>query len=67
MWRSTTALLDTATAQAYPPDLLIKVPRNACRSLEFCRADEVIHIGQELAAAAADTLEELPGASLAGP
>lgn len=117
MWRSTTALLDTATAQrvmdspaaksvlsrfssalddtadggehaggglelprlgsfeimnrtidiaqsalarhmlaTYPPDLLIEVPRNACRSLEYHRAEEVIEIGQELAAAALDAL-----------
>ncbi|MDT5152100.1 MAG: hypothetical protein QOI01_3833 [Mycobacterium sp.] len=41
---------------AYPPDILIEVPRGAARSLEFHRADEVIDIGQELAAAALDTL-----------
>ena len=41
---------------AYPPDILIEVPRSAARSLEFHRADEVIDIGQELAAAALDTL-----------
>ncbi|MGN7782424.1 patatin-like phospholipase family protein [Mycolicibacterium sp. 22603] len=115
MWRSTTALLDTATAQrmmdspaaksvlgrfssaldetpvepaegvpalprlgsfeimnrtidiaqsalarhtlaTYPPDLLIEVPRTACRSLEYHRAEEVIEIGQELAAAALDAM-----------
>jgi NTE family protein len=43
------------TLAAYPPDLLIEVPRTACRSLEFYRAAEVIDIGQELAAAALDT------------
>ncbi len=116
MWRSTTALLDTATAQrmmdspaaksvlgrfssaldetpvepaegvpalprlgsfeimnrtidiaqsalarhtlaTYPPDLLIEVPRTACRSLEYHRAEEVIEIGQELAAAALDAMD----------
>ena len=41
---------------AYPPDLLIEVPRTAARSLEFHRAEEVIDVGQELAAAALDTL-----------
>ncbi len=115
MWRSTTALLDTATAQrmmdspaaksvlgrfssaldetpmepaegvpalprlgsfeimnrtidiaqsalarhtlaTYPPDLLIEVPRTACRSLEYHRAEEVIEIGQELAVAALDAM-----------
>lgn len=40
----------------YPPDLLIEVPRSACRSLEFHRAAEVIDVGGELTAAALDTL-----------
>ncbi|WP_018598830.1 patatin-like phospholipase family protein [Mycobacterium sp. 155] len=40
---------------AYPPDLLIEVPRTVCRSLEFHRAAEVIGIGQELAARALDS------------
>jgi NTE family protein len=44
------------TLAAYPPDLLIEVPRTAARSLEFHRAEEVIDVGQELAAAALDTL-----------
>jgi NTE family protein len=42
---------------AHPPDLLIEVPRTACRSLEFHRATEVIDIGHELAARALKTLE----------
>lgn len=54
------ALMRHALA-AHPPDLLIEVPRTAARSLEFHRADEVIEIGQELAAAALDTL--IPGSS----
>lgn len=40
----------------YPPDLLIEVPRTACRSLEFHRAAEVIDVGHELAERAIDTL-----------
>ena len=40
----------------YPPDLLIEVPRTACRSLDFHRAAEVIDLGHELAAQALDTL-----------
>ncbi|MCV7283018.1 patatin-like phospholipase family protein [Mycolicibacterium flavescens] len=44
----------------YPPDLLIEVPRSACRSLDFHRAAEVIEIGVELAAAALDVLENRP-------
>lgn len=42
---------------AYPPDLLIEVPRSACRSLEFHRAAEVIDVGRVLASDALDTLE----------
>lgn len=48
------------TLAAYPPDLLIEVPRTACRSLEFYRAAEVIEIGQELAAIALDTFVSDP-------
>ena len=44
------------TLAAYPPNLLIEVPRTVARSLEFHRAEEVIDVGQELAAAALDTL-----------
>ncbi|KAA0110354.1 patatin-like phospholipase family protein [Mycolicibacterium sp. P1-5] len=39
---------------AYPPDLLIEVPRTACRSLEFHRAAELIELGRQLAAKAMD-------------
>ena len=42
---------------AYPPDVLIEVPRTACRSLDFHRAAEVIALGNELAARALDRLE----------
>ena len=31
----------------YPPDLLIEVPRTACRSLDFHRAAEVIDLGSQ--------------------
>jgi len=46
------AALARHTLAAYPPDVLIEVPRTACRSLEFHRAAEVIDIGRELAVAA---------------
>jgi NTE family protein len=39
---------------AYPPDLLIEIPRTACRSLDFHRAAETIEVGRELAAKALD-------------
>jgi NTE family protein len=54
------AALMRHTLAAYPPDLLIEVPRTACRSLEFYRAAEVIDIGQELAALALDTFVDPP-------
>jgi NTE family protein len=50
------AALARHTLAAYPPDLLIEVPRSACRSLEFHRATEVIETGRELAAEALDTI-----------
>jgi len=43
---------------AYPPDLLIEVPRTACRSLDFHRAAELIDLGHRLAAKALDGLED---------
>ncbi|OBJ43918.1 esterase [Mycolicibacterium mucogenicum] len=51
------AALMRHTLAAYPPDLLIEVPRTVCRSLEFYRASEVIEIGHELACAALDSLD----------
>jgi NTE family protein len=50
------AALARHTLAAYPPDLLIEVPRSACRGLEFHRAAEVIDTGRALAARALDTL-----------
>lgn len=34
---------------AYPPDLLVSVPRNAARTLDFHRAAELIELGRRLA------------------
>jgi NTE family protein len=45
------------TLAAYPPDMLIEVPRSACRSLEFHRAAEVIAVGRQLAADILDAFE----------
>jgi NTE family protein len=52
------AALARHTLAAYPPDLLIEVPRSACRSLEFHRAAEVIETGRELAAHALTRLNK---------
>jgi len=51
------AALARHTLAAYPPDLLIEVPRSACRGLEFHRAAEVIDIGRTLAARALDNID----------
>ncbi|MCY4043837.1 MAG: patatin-like phospholipase family protein [Cellvibrionales bacterium] len=32
---------------AYPPDLVIELPRNTCKTLEFYRANELIDIGYQ--------------------
>lgn len=42
---------------AYPPDVLIEVPRTSCRSLDFHRATEMIELGRELAVRALDKME----------
>lgn len=56
------AALARHTLAAYPPDLLIEVPRSACRSLEFHRAAEVIDFGRALARETLDTLDREPTA-----
>lgn len=38
----------------YPPDVLVTVPRDACRSLDFHRAGEMIHLGRKLTEEALD-------------
>lgn len=61
------AALARHTLASYPPDLLIEVPRSACRSLDFHRAAEVIQIGRELAGHALDLLEQPDPAPLPMP
>ncbi|OBH17070.1 esterase [Mycolicibacter sinensis] len=41
---------------SHPPDLLIEVPRAACRSLDFHRAAELIDVGRELTRRALDSI-----------
>ncbi len=45
----------------YPPDVLVSVPKDACRSLDFHRAADMIELGRTL------TIEALDRAGLAGP
>lgn len=52
------AALARHTLAAYPPDLLIEIPRSACRSLDFHRAAEVIDVGRTLAAQALDARDD---------
>ncbi|WP_417538380.1 patatin-like phospholipase family protein [Marinobacter sp.] len=42
----------------YPPDLLVNVPKNACRTYDFHKAPELIQLGRECMAAALDRFEE---------
>ena len=44
----------------YPPDLLIRVPRKAVRTLDFHKATEMIELGRALTAEALDKLPEEP-------
>ena len=39
---------------SYPPDVLVEVPKDACRSLDFHRAAEMIDLGRRLTAEALD-------------
>lgn len=41
----------------YPPDLLIKIPRDCCETYEFYRANEMISMGRRIADSALDAYE----------
>jgi NTE family protein len=43
---------------ACPPDVLITVPRSACRTLDFHKAEQMIALGRRLAV---DALDDLAG------
>jgi NTE family protein len=62
------AALARHTLAAYPPDVLIEVPRTTCRSLDFHRAMEVIAVGRALTMRALDAFEfEADGSQSAAP
>ena len=42
----------------YPPDLLVNVPKNACRSYDYHKAPELIQLGRDRMAAALDRFEQ---------
>lgn len=48
------AVLTRYRLAGYPPDVLISVPRDACRSLDFHRAADMIALGRSLAEEALD-------------
>lgn len=41
----------------FPPDVLVSVPRDACRTLDFHRADEMIELGRRLTEEALDAAD----------
>lgn len=43
---------------AYPPDLIVEIPRNACGTMEFDRAEEMIHLGYNQADRALRSLRQ---------
>lgn len=43
----------------YPPDVLITVPSDACRTMDFHLADEMIQLGRDLTLDALDALDAL--------
>ena len=45
---------------AYPPDLVIEIPRNACGTMEFYRAGEMIELGHKIAANALAVVADSP-------
>ncbi|MGK2882090.1 MAG: patatin-like phospholipase family protein [Mycobacterium sp.] len=51
---------------AYPPDIVIEIPRTAARSLDFHRAAEVIELGREAAGRALDGHEKALRSSVLG-
>jgi NTE family protein len=51
----------------YPPDVLVEVPRDACRSLDFHRAAEMIDLGRALAEEALDRSALAPSPGAASP
>lgn len=54
---SRTAVIRSALA-SHPPDVLVTVPRSACRTLDFHKAGELIGLGRRLAVEALDRYEE---------
>lgn len=64
---ATRSVLTRYRLAAYPPDVLVTVPKDACRSLDFHRAAELIELGRRLTADALDRADDaLDGGDDAG-
>ena len=48
------SLLTRYRLAGYPPDVLVTVPKDACRTLDFHRADEMVALGRALTTEALD-------------
>lgn len=51
------ALVTRYRLAGYPPDLLVTVPKNACRTLDFHKAADLVDLGRRLADEALDDLD----------
>jgi NTE family protein len=54
------ALVSRYRMAGYPPDQLIEVPRDACGTLDFHRATELIELGRKMTAERLDQLAQKP-------
>jgi NTE family protein len=45
---------------SYPPDVMISVPKNACRTLDFHRGAEMIALGREVTTVALEGVTPCP-------
>lgn len=50
-------VIDRYRLAGFPPDVLITVPKDACRTLDFHRASEMVELGRKLTAEAIDAFE----------
>jgi NTE family protein len=48
----------------FPPDLLVTVPKNACRTLDFHKAAEMVELGRQRAEEALESARGFPPATL---
>ena len=51
------SILTRYRLSGYPPDVLVTVPSDACRTMDFHLADEMIQLGRDLTIEALDALD----------